>query len=1292
MIESPKVEPTVEDVKGERWSKRKGDLEEMAKTFGPGFEPAGPRFAAPSAPMSRSVQETVQASFSEGLTADIFRSNDRGITQADPDFNVAEYMRPQDYQYVSEFALAPDLQKVHELQEDVDKRNNNYAIISARPWVSFFATMADPTSLAIDLATFGVGHALTVPLLANTLRRTQAGIKAFEAAQAYPTLSKIGREALVGAQAGVTSVYAQEQIKAATNPLHSLEDIGTHTFFAGLIGGILGGTVGFIGRNKTQKITNDFIEGNNVTQHVASAPDFMGPPRPPAAPKFDIRASLKEEPVIKTPEQIKSGAAALELEAGIGGEPVRAAEYASLRQKLSYIGESLANKDSVAGRLFRLVTAPIRNMSATNRLITSPFGIAKLKALYTARNATEVMGTRQGFVVPRSAQNRIEDLGNQAVAVNIDLYERFLKANGIEPGVGATEKLAIHSKSGKLKWKEEDFYNSISEAVLYVGKEKPPNKNFDPHIEAAAGHVYDNLYKPISDILKEYGLIPKDAGAEEAINYLNRKWSPSKLLRDPEGFKKWLGDYYKSLNEELKSALPAYEKALKEVEELRAFSKEFEKAADEIDKLKASIKKLEGDKKEKAVFKLEFLQKKYSRAGFEATAERMSAERMAESPFMKFASEKEKNNFILEAKRKEKESIESLPVVDEARVMAKELEEGAEIALEKAEEIIPARLRHSETGEPRKPWDSNDIEAPYNQAEKTFYTMIGQENEMSVNPVMSALGKPGRLKARTLDMPDNYPGIENWVERDIRVLINNFTSGVSPAIARTEMMNELNGIPIIQQTIKRMQVKKHGATKALGMEPKMESYLEIPNVIHAALTDEKRLMEKGMKGEELIKLNKQYNKAIQNLKTQDQQIDGIFGNGLNIHSSDMVDFIDVANSAVSTVTTNNIVISMLSDLATQTLKYGFKALKGHQGLLQDPFIRDMTKGQAKSLNAALNVGKGSIIKNRMVGRESSLRNSKLGVSIQNFSSRLQAYTGSNGIQDVAENTIVCFAQTNMLEMAERAALGTLTKKEATRLAQLHLSVEDAKSIYGLYRQYGWEKSGARGIDPGKIPDFEAASNKTYVKFQNFISDEIRTASPRPGIGSMPDISYSATGHAILYLKKWFLAFTNDALVPAVQRSDQEALEGFSTLFAIGALQAELRKIYRGEDRKEFNAEGFITEALTNSGLLGIYSFGLDLGLASGIIAGMGGARYDPSNGVASIIGGPGIIGYSDRTLNILGRLRKISTDEDRQFSYGDWNYMANTAVPLYKWAPISSVVKPNVKEYFESIDRGNPQK
>lgn len=1550
----------IKKVESDSWSKRKDELTKLKENIGSGFQTAAPRFAAPAGPTKRSAAETITATLRQGLTGNILEFfNSVEDETVNPDYDVTQDMRPQDYQYGAVYAGSQSSEKTADLQRQQDQREADLQAIKARPWVSGFATFLDPVSLGVDFATYGLAHGVTVPLLANSIARTQRGAAALNAARQFPKAARGVEEATKGLQAGATSIYTQEKTKGLINPFETEENLGANVFIGGLIGMALGGSVGFLGRNKSQAITDKFREGNHVSQSSAQAPDFMGPPRPTDAEmgilstgkRPDIRAQGPKEEVLpaRTAEEVKTESESLKYSATTGGEAQRRLGYETLRTQFSIIGENFVknlNLPAPIKKAIGLVAAPWRNMSAVNRQLSRPFGSARLFAIGMARNAVEFLGTRQGLVLPRSAQNRIEDITNHAVDMGLDLHRIYMKANGIEPGKPfAAEQLTV----AKRAYEQKQFFEEVATQLLYVGKSNEKTRGANPYVQEAASKLYNEFYKPYGEILRDYGIIKADADIAKELNYLNRLWKNSEILASPEEFKDWLANIFNENNQQLKTLRPQYDKALNDARQLKMLSNRYAKAADTIDKLKNEIEaekgfagKIEALNREKEEFvqatsekyeaqrdevrtkyeklrqqpptrtpdvagakkslreeitkalnerdglsktysdqraklrselkdirselkqekeailsgsrdrkirenvkkadierlmanpenhnatleeitafvedavdsldeatmrqlrkdlvaeerfkiiqkadeiklsllalenekkaviginrayirtnvhqaqdllereatlagqlskeqkiaklindkeqlelktvdlkegrdlalkeqkivqeiakiqepvnRLEYMQKQYSREGFIAYAQRRGTEKAAKGAIERGMDPKAMQKLINEAKATERKRIAELPVVDEARVLSDEFAEGYDLQLKQAEEIIPWELRSSETGRPYRIYDeAENPEFARHQAERTFYTLIGQDDELVMNPVLSALsgGKPGLLKKRDIKVADNYPGIERWVERDARFVMNNFASGIAPVIALTELMHELNKLPIVQQTVKRMQVLNPaiGATKALMLPSVMKNFNEIPKVFATMMREEYRFMSEGLSGKPLEKLTREYQAAEKDLATIDQQIKGVFGNGVNVNSKDMADFVDLFNSAASTVTTNNIAISMMGDMASPAIRYGFSRYinKALLPLLSSKELRQMSVKELKKLRLSLKVAQGAIIKDRISGREASLKNSNIGRRISNVATRIGNYTGANKMQDMLELSAAVLIKTELLEMAERAAAGKLTAKETTHLAQRGLTPKQAANIHELAQRYGWKKAQTRGIDPTNLENPSPKDAAAYADYQRFVNDDLRTLIVRPGVGSMPNYAYSPAGKAVLYLKKYFFAATNDLLVPALQRGDKEAVQGFMGLFAVGALQSRIRALYRADTDKEFNMEGFIFEALTNSGLPGLYTFGIDAGLAAGILSGMGGARYDPSNGLPSLLLGPGVIGYSDRVLNILGKMRKIMTDEDRQFTYQDWNYMANTAVPLYKWAPISSVVKPNVKEYFEQQGRG----
>lgn len=102
----------------DKWAERSKELDALRETVTPGFNLAAPRFAAPKGPLERSFQETAWATLESGPASIFFNkfSYDTSI-EIDPDFDVTQYMRPQDFQFPVQYSLARNLEEVQRLQE-----------------------------------------------------------------------------------------------------------------------------------------------------------------------------------------------------------------------------------------------------------------------------------------------------------------------------------------------------------------------------------------------------------------------------------------------------------------------------------------------------------------------------------------------------------------------------------------------------------------------------------------------------------------------------------------------------------------------------------------------------------------------------------------------------------------------------------------------------------------------------------------------------------------------------------------------------------------------------------------------------------------------------------------------------------------------------------------------------------------------------------------------------------------------------------------------------------------------
>lgn len=1557
--------PNIEEIIGESFDVQMDRVrQETIKAGTPGTVIAAPRFLPPQETgIERSAVDSFMAGLRKGTTYNLLFGHKFSNIPIDPEFDASEYIRPQDQPYIAQIVQAPNLEELQRLQNYIDDRESDTAAAKYSPWMSFFGALHDPIEMGFDVATYGVGRLVALPLAYKAMRTTERGRNAIRALDRSPRLASAAEEAVLGSVTGATAVYAQENVKALSSTLERAENLGEHVFFGALIGGALGGSLGLLGKKKVDELVDKYVEANNLGRNAAHEPPpppktgpyqnvstepFVGPQpeRPPVPGKNMMRMQGKEEPpTIKTKEQIKTEGE--QLKASIEGEGAiaRAGMFQQLRNDFMQIGENLASNPSIPApirKAMSLVTAPIRNMSATNRALANQYGTPRMAALVYTRNATELAGTRQGMVIPRSAQNRTEDITDWSMDMNMDQHTFWMEANGVKPGAFAAESLALADQ----KISQKDFFRAVSTQMLHVGKPGEMLQGASAVVQKAAKHLYEKFYKPLGEKLKDLGLIA-ESDLESTLNYLNRHWSTEAILNDPEGFKSWLGEFFTEQNKKHQSLRPNYDKGLDFARKLRVDAARYNRAADKIDALEVTApkdflekrQKLEGsareflskalekfngmrntikekykkggltlehltdrvvarksvkeeikkyrkerdalnkeftdtkltlnaqikdirnkfnekkksilsgsydnkikkefkdanikqiyddprsnaltpedieeyaeslienldshdikqlrkeyiarekaepfseiedlksqlhinkieqsellknnksnldkdinealdllkeeeafhknkaneknkekaneireklelkavDLKEKAdiaaykkevirkmneaerpVRELDRLKKKYSNAAVLAHAERKQAENVAKMMREHGRPEEQIEAFLKEARKREREAMKNaaIPAQSEAREIAESLAEGAAIELQRAEDIIPWDLRSTKTGKPYRIW--NEAEEPgYANllAEKTMYTMLGQEDEIVLNPVLTALGpgQPSMFKPRNIKMPDDYPGIERFVERDCQQLTNNFARGVAPVIALTEAMHDLNKIPLIRATVKRMQVldPKIGPVKALMMGDEMVHYTEIPKVLASMVHEEFRIASKDLSGEALKKATKDYHDADKLMVELYKETMGIRGNGANVNHTDFSDFVDTVNSAASTVTTNNIAISMFTETMAPALRYGFpKYIATLNKLASSPEFRALNAREAKAMHRALRVGQGSILKSQITGREGSLKNSTIGRGVINLANRVGNITGANKFADLQETAMVALVKSEFLNTCENVARGTATQKELTHLAQRGVSPERANEIYGLWERYGNETDGFKGIDPGALENPSRRRAEQYAAYQAFLNDEIKTIMVRPGSGSMPSFASSPWGKMVLYLKKWFFAATNDLFIPAAQRFDAESAQGFMGLFAVGFLQSKLRQLSRPQyEEKEFNMEGAILEALTNAGFLGIYSMGLDALSTSQVINGNGGARYDPSNGITSLIVGPGVLGLTNRTLAIMGKMRQIGTNEDKQFTYKDFNYIASTAVPFWKWAPIATFAQPKIKEYFEEQGR-----
>lgn len=1496
-----------------------------------------------NSPVEASISRVYGAAFKQSWLGRWLYGYSLDANDMDIDFNVKEHA-PKEMllKYPALYALANNSEVADRLTQSLYQDEEDLAVLADNPWKAMLAQFLLPQEQALGFGAYNLARAATLPVLSRLASFATSVESVPIRAAMNPRVVSGLREAVLGAETGAAMAAIEEPFKRAVDDTYHAQDLMMKSLHEALWGAALGGALGALFPGKVEKIKKDAIEVYEIQKEAQGSAkiameDFVGPPErvpPKIEPDLGLRALDMESIKALTDEEIAS----------IGSEEglqARSTLYQRLRDYFNPVGAKILKGETGyknIDRALKLLSGPLRNMSAGNRALTSAFGTIKLYTQSIVYNGWELQGTREGMVMPRNAQLYIEHLLTMGSQLKVALHEIWLKSNGIEQGAFATEKANFGSKI----WDQENFYSAVSEAMLYVDTPYEGKMSFNEHVLQGARYAWENVYKPVGDILKDINILDKNAKPKDILNYLNREYSLDKIYSDPDGFVRWAQGVFTDLNEQLKTMLPNYRAAKEYARGVKRMADVFERAAEkmanlggenqkqrlkklaeletnktkkeesiknkfeakiksikekydrlrsigstdvpdikttrkiiretikdahkeldkltaeydreinsvrktvdnvrnkrnqeirdirrgakdslikkefrdaqiedltsqgidldlpenmafvdemidemhpdtlhelradyinlkrslansELDSLKADLKawsdakkqglssskkfynkdlkeavklleeesKVTGKSKttqkvnklldirekleEKLVslqrdfnlFKvdssyqeqaknlikdekaLEFMRKKYGMQGYQFTLmEQSQIKRIKETPGL---TESEVDARIKEVKKRTRELIKQAVPDDEAKAIAQSLLEGYKTELENAESLISDDFRGKD-GKPRRTWSvEQEPETALNLARKLFDTVQGMKDEVVSNPLFSALSanRGARVfKARQLPIPDNYPGLANWTERNIGILANNFMRGVAPAIALTKVMHELNKMPIIQQTVKRMQIasKSIGPEKAKTLPTTMQHYSEIPAVFATMAREEYKILAKGLEGKELKDLNAQYNQVEADLVTMWDTVTGLMGNRMSINSAKMAEVVGLGNSQASTVTNNNLSISLISDLFSSLFNYSLKDwFNNLRQFSTDAGLRELNKKELADVGLGLSVALGTVTEARYSGSMHSLKNTPIGKGITGLATRIGNFTGANKFYDFIEVANGALIKSKLLETAEKAANKTLSADDKIMLSQNGLSEEQAVNIFNLWKKHGWEKGRSRGLDPDNVPELNGVDLQAYGDYHYFIKNVSLKINVKPGAGSLPDSAYTVFGRAVLFLKKWFFAVTNDTLFPALQRSDQEAAQGALFMLATGVLQSEIRRTARGEERKEFDMESFIVDTLSNSAVFGVYGMPiLDLGTASGIFATNGGARYDPMNGVASWIMGPGIIGTSQRSLNVLGRLSQMARNDDRVFSYKDLDYTFSTAVPLWRFAPIHGLLAPRIKDYMESTGR-----
>lgn len=193
-------------------------------------------------------------------------------------------------------------------------------------------------------------------------------------------------------------------------------------------------------------------------------------------------------------------------------------------------------------------------------------------------------------------------------------------------------------------------------------------------------------------------------------------------------------------------------------------------------------------------------------------------------------------------------------------------------------------------------------------------------------------------------------------------------------------------------------------------------------------------------------------------------------------------------------------------------------------------------------------------------------------------------TGETPLITTIQSLASALGGDELLRSAERAAAGTLPKREATRLAAAGIDLPMLQRIGTMGTQHGEEANGLRFGHSDLWGDQKAAQ-----AFEAAILKGAHAMSLRPGVGDIPLAMSHELGKLLLQFKSFAFAASRHVLMPIAQgvaRGDVRAMSGLLSLLVTGYASYWAKQRESGQPVETDNPGRIALEVLDKSNLLG----------------------------------------------------------------------------------------------------------
>ncbi|CAB4240937.1 hypothetical protein UFOVP23_41 [uncultured Caudovirales phage] len=1179
----------------------------------------------------------------------------------DPDFNYEDYIPTDLWQYGHLYATAKNKEKADALTAQLRSEERDAAILHNRPWYAagsiVVANVLDPTILMPGGAFY----------------------KELKAAHG------VAKSALAVSAA---SMLGESVLQAATQHTQLTKSLN-ESFYDVLAAGIIGAGIGSLG--------GAVVNGAIFRKGQGEIVDLMADDAP-IGPRMTPQQSVSAMET-RDPEYQK------EINSLYGGTPT-----AAIGKFLGYVTNKLTPQGRMLFSPFATSRAIANEMFEHNLIINANLpGTRKM----IGPDGKEIEVPRDSMAKPIALESEIKMMKRGMYKQLLDYQDIFYEQAGIKGAFKQARAITRENKGMKLKDWETEVWRSV-----VTGKVSD-----NPSVKRASDLIINNFFEPIKNEYIRLGVFPADIQVKTAANYFMRVYNRAKI-RDPaqrvktkakfEAYIKRNDIQLRDLEPQIKALQEKTAKISRESDKIRSLEKEYEelktneaeltqkaeskfnaKTTEVVEVAKA--REVEFDKfKEAAEAKIVQAEKELeqARVELENDLEQIRTLKSQEHVFS-MAEWEHKNKNLTEVKEKAQAKInvlkknyekvkqhESYKIKEKERKLnglinyqKKELKEAHDKYFEKVKrlkeledelksksskehqkevealekelkELVPFHLWTS-TGEIRKPMDPDYYGV---EADKIIDNILGMGDERNLNPILRIL--PGK---KTSPLHERAFLIDDTEIED--ELITAF-SEVGPQF--------------INATVPNIAMMRYAERLGLGTEG------EAVGIKITQLTEDYKAAVAKNPAKE-AKLHKRYLKDKRDIEAGFDILNGVYGMGPNVMDDTAATFIKNLSAWNYLRFMGQITLQAITDVGAIGLKHGLWRTMAH-GLI--PVLKEIKNGGhdknfLKDLGFVCNTLQGYRLKAMMDQESLSGQTGLFTRSLDYLSSSFGNATLMNQWTDAMEFIAGKTAMARTLRAIVRhAETGKISRKEKTRLNEMHISEQSYAKIYEQYKKHGGKTDGSYWVDWSKW-DEDALESLSQFK-AGTLKEIDQTVVSGPGAGEKPLWSRRGAYSLLFQFKGFSYAMTNKGLISGLQRGDAEFYQGLAMTGALALMGYVATAGVRGEEI-DLSYDNLFKEMVDRSGITGVFGNAYNVANKLSIIPGKEVSRYR-NRGFFASLGGPSV-GMIEDTVELI---RKLSHSEESNFTTNDM-YKFMRMWPYQNYAFLHRLNKIIGKNFADSL-------